>query len=123
MSWSGGTTTGCEPLIGFEVGGAFFVVAASESKGPSLSFVVVLVTFRAVVFFTGAGGSLGFIAAVFVVRVVVAGVVSVGVVIFERVPLAVIAAVELAGFGMRGAILCTRLRCWADASRSRRDAF
>lgn len=117
MSRSGGTTIGWEPLIGFGTAGVFFVVVESESKGPSLSLVVVLVTFRAAVFFAGAGGSLGFIAPVFVVRVVVAGAGSVGVVAFERIALAFIAAVEATGFGMRGAmILCTRLHCWASVS-------
>ena len=113
-------TIGCELWVGFEAAGVFFVVPESESKGPSLPLVVVLVTFRVAVFFAGAGGSLGFIAAVLVVRVVVAGVGSVGVVAFERVALAVIAAVE--GFGMRGAMLCTRLCCWADVCRSVTDA-
>ena len=93
-------------MIGFEAADAFFVVVESDS---SLSLVVVLVTFRVAVFFTGAGGSLGFIAAVFVVRVVIPGAGSVGVAVFERVALAVIAAVEAAGFGIRGAIF-TRLR-------------
>jgi len=88
--------------------------------GPSLSFVAVLVTFLVAVFFTGAGGSLDFIAAVLVVRVVVAGA---GVVVFERVALVVIVAVALAGFGKREAILCTWLGCLADACQSRRDAF
>lgn len=111
MSLSGGTTTGCEPLVGFEMAvGAFFVVVESDSS-PSL--IAVLVTFRVAVFFTGAGGSLGFIAAVLVVRVAIAGFGSVGVVVFERVALAFV-AVEVVGFGMRGAILCTRLRCWVS---------
>lgn len=89
-------------MTGFKAtAGGFFIVVESES---SLSLVAVLVTFRAAVFFVGACSSLGFIAAVFVVRVVIAGVGSVGVVVFERVALAGIAAVEAAGFGMRGAI-------------------
>lgn len=105
MSRSGGTTTGCEPFVGFEAAaGAFFVAAESESKEPSLSLVAVWVTFRVAVFFTGAGGPLGFIAAVRVARVVVAGAGSAGVVVFERVALVVI----VAGFGKREVILCTR---------------
>lgn len=112
-------------MVCFEAaGGAFFVVAGSESKGPSLSFVVVLVTFLVAVFFTGAGGSLGFIAAVLVVRVAVAGAgAGAGVVVFERVALVVIVAVALAGFGKREAILCTWFGCLTDACQSRRDAF
>jgi len=90
--------------------GAFFVVAESESKGPSLSFVAVLVTFLVVVFFTGTSGSLGFIAAVLVVRVVVAGVGS-GVAVFERVALVVIFAFDVAGLGKREVILCTWFGC------------
>ena len=72
---------------------------------------MVLVTFLVAVFFTGAGGSLGFIAAVLVVRVVVAGVGSVGVVVFERVALVVIVAVDVAGFGKREAMSWTWLGC------------
>lgn len=97
--------------------GAFFVVE-SESKRPSSSFVVVLVTFFVAVFFTGAGGSLGFIAAVLVVRVVAAGVGSVGVAVFERVALVVI----VAGFGKREAILCTRFGVDVERTCANRDA-
>lgn len=113
MSRSGGTTTGCEPLVGFEAaGGAFFAAVESESIEPSLSLVAVLATFRVAVFFTGAGGSLGFIAAVRVVRVFFAGVGSAGAAAFERVALVVIVAVEVVGFGKREAILCTRFGRW-----------
>jgi hypothetical protein len=113
-------TTGCEPLVGFEAAaGAFFVVVESRLEGPSLSLVAVWVTFRVAAFFTGAGGPLGFIAAVRVVRVATAGVGSAGVVVFERVALVVI----VAGFGKREVILCTRLeRFRVAACQSRRDA-
>lgn len=79
----------------------------SESNKPSLSLATVLVTFRVVVFFTGAGGSLGFIKAVFVVRVVVGGAGSVGEAAFERVVLVVIVLEEAGGFGKREAMSCT----------------
>lgn len=104
--------------------GTLLVCAESESKEPSLFLVAVLVAFRVTVFFTGAGGSLGFIAAVFVARVVVAGAGSVGVVAFERVALVAIVVVDGAGFGKREAILCTRLASTNVRlpSRSRRDA-
>lgn len=77
------------------------------------------------VFFTGAGGSLGFIAAVLVVRVVVAGAGSVGVVAFERVALVVIFLVDVAGFGKREAMIMYLVRQFGrrvpihDATRSR----
>jgi len=97
-------------LVCFEpAASAFLVAVESESKAPSLSFATGLVTFRVAVFFTGDSGSLGFIAAVLVVRVVVAGARSVGVAALERVALVVIVAVEVTGFGSREAILCSYL--------------
>lgn len=81
-----------------------------------------MVTFLVAVFFTGAGGSLGFIAAVRVARVVVAGVGSVGVFAFERVALVAIVVVDVVGFGKREAILCTRFGRFAVVCQSRRDA-
>ena len=103
-------TLGCVALACFEAaGGAFLVAVESESRAPSLFFATGLVTFRVAVFFTGDGGSLGFIAAVLVVRVVVAGAGSVGVAALERVALVAIVAVDVTGLGRREAILCTYL--------------